>query len=335
MKKVTAVAHSNLAFVKYWGKIDPVLNIPTNNSISMNLSGAKTTTSVEIDQSLPADEYYYNDQPLDLEGNFAKRLNAHINRFREFSRDHLPVRVRTNNSFPDGVGFASSASGFAALTLACSHAFGLEFNEKQLSIWSRQGSGSACRSIPSGFVEWVAGKSNEDSYAKQIAPHTHWDIVDLAVVVSSKEKSVSSTMGHQLATASPFWDARMDSLPKRTNEIREAILEKDFTTFGREVELEAISLHTIAMTSPYTQKDNWFSGIYYWEPETIEVIKAIQEWRGKGLEAYFTLDAGPTVHILCQSKTLEELKKEVIALSGGREWMLIENSPAPGAYIQE
>ena len=331
----TTIAHPNLAFIKYWGKTDSELNIPTNNSISMNLSGVKTKTTVELDDSLQVDEYYVNGTEVNRETGFGGRIKTHIDRIRALANVSYPVRVLTENSVPASVGFASSASGFAALSLACTKVFGIDLDEKDLSILARQGSGSACRSIPSGFVEWNAGSTNEDSYSYQLAPPTHWDLVDVAVVVSSEEKEVSSSLGHQLAAQSPFWHARLETLPKRIIQVRDALLKRDFQTFGQEIELEAISFHAVALTSPYKLDTTWHSGIYYWDSETLELVKSVQLWREHGLKVYFSLDAGPTVHMICESHSLDNVMEAIVGQKGNRNWSIITNFPAQGAHLIE
>jgi diphosphomevalonate decarboxylase len=245
--------------------------------------------------------------------------------------------IITENSFPEAVGIASSASGFAALTLAASAAAGLNLNQKELSSLARLGSGSACRSIPDGFVEWITLDNSNSSYAIQLASPNHWDIHILTVILSHKAKTVSSSTGHNLASASPFFNTRLESLDERLDIVRSAILERDFNTFGRETELEALSFHTIAMTSPFQNPDDgWSSGVYYWLPESIELILAVQSWRNEGIEVYFTMDAGPSVHIICQHKDLEvvrSLLQETESKIKGRKWDILINSPAVGARL--
>src|SRR5262249_47795066 len=151
----SATAHANLAFVKYWGKKDAALNIPTNGSISMNLSDARTTTTVAFDPALPADEIFRQDKNSLADAAFAARTSKHLDRLRALAGVQTRARVTTNNEFPAGVGIASSASGMAALTAATAAALSLNVSERELSALARLGSGSACRSIPSGFVEWI------------------------------------------------------------------------------------------------------------------------------------------------------------------------------------
>ena len=334
MKKVVVEAPSNLAFVKYWGKINSELNIPYNSSISVNLSNAKTTTTIQFDEDLKEDEVV--NASGKTSASFSFRITNHLNRIRSIAKVDTKARVFTQNTFPTGVGIASSASGFAALTLASITALDLKLSEKELSSLSRLGSGSACRSIPNGFVEWRAGSDNDTSYAVSIAQPNYWDISILSVVVTKKEKEYSSTDGHALSLNSPFFEARMKQLPERLNTVRKAILEKDFDAFGREIEIEAISMHSIAMTAQSQNMKSWISGIYYWIPETLELIKEVQKWRSEGLRLYFTLDAGPTVHLVCETNNMSQVKSAIDALekkASNRTWDTLINFPTLGARV--
>ncbi|MBZ0282922.1 MAG: diphosphomevalonate decarboxylase [Anaerolineae bacterium] len=334
MQKATALAHPNLAFLKYWGKRDSKLNIPLNNSISMNLGGVYTQTTVEFDNALAEDEVLVVGQGA--EAKFDRRVSKHLDRIRSLAQVSTRARVKTQNSFPAGTGFASSASGFAALTLAAAAALNLNLDERQLSILARQGSGSACRSIPDGFVEWIAGETSEDSFARQLATPDHWDIVDVAVAVSQEQKKVSSSEGHELALNSPFWDVRAGLLPSKYERMRHAILERNLVTFGQELETEAMMMHSIMMTSAHHDNTSWYSGIYYWLPDTLELIMAVQTWRADGLEVYFTLDAGPTVHLICLESNKSMVAEAVRRLATQHDrlnWVITENHPAPGARL--
>jgi diphosphomevalonate decarboxylase len=352
--KATAQAQANLAFIKYWGKADASINLPLNASISMNLSGATTVTTVEFDEQLTADQVLlrgaaplqahpqlplpFGDSFAEASISFAQRVSKHLDRMRALAGIRTRARVVTSNSFPAGAGIASSASGLAALTVAADAALGLHLDQRQLSIMARRGSGSACRSIPAGFVEWHAGTDTESSFATQIAPANHWPIVDLAVIVSHEPKKVPSSEGHQLALGSQFSQVRLDGLPERTASIRRAILDCDFETFGRETEAEALAMHAIAMTSAHVADGSWRSGVYYWLPDTIELLAAVQEWRAQGLGVYFTLDAGPTVHLLCLADHVSEVAAAVELLASereGRTWEIMRNDPGDGAVVVE
>lgn len=316
----TAIAPANIALIKYWGKRDASLNLPLNGSVSMNLSELSTTTTVQFSQ-LKKDE-------ISLDGHVAtaedrERVIRHLDRIRKMAGTSLRARVVSRNTFPTGVGIASSASGFAALTLAATGALGLGLSGRPLSILARRGSGSAARSIPDGFVEWVVGKKDEDSYAFSLHPPHYWDIHDVVVLVSRRTKKVSSTEGHSLAPTSPFFRARLRDIPRRLSSLKKALEEKDFSSFGRMIEEEALNMHAVMMTSN--------PPLLYWEPVTLQVMLIIFQMRDEGLQAYVTLDAGPTVHVICQAADAKRLARKLRTVEG--VIAVIDNKPAMGVRL--
>jgi diphosphomevalonate decarboxylase len=222
-----------------------------------------------------------------------------------------------------GTGIASSASGFAALTVAAAAAAGLELEEAALSALARRGSGSAARSIPGGYVEWLAGSDDATSYAASIAPPEHWALRDLVAVVSRAPKAVGSSDGHAAALASPLFGARVAHAPAALAGTRTAVLARDIDTLGPLIEAEALSLHAVAMTGA--------PSLLYWLPGTVALLHAVRAWRADGLPVYFTLDAGPNVHILCPQAAAAELR----ALLAGRPEVaeVLDNTPGGAARL--
>jgi diphosphomevalonate decarboxylase len=218
------------------------------------------------------------------------------------------ARMESENNFPMGAGIASSASAFAALALASSTAAGLHLDEAALSRLARTGSGSACRSIPSGFVEWLADGCDPDSRADSIAPPQHWDLRDCVAIISREHKPTGSTEGHALAHTSPLQKARVDGAPERLSQCRKAILEKDFEAFADVTELDNNLMHAVMMTSR--------PQLIYWQPATIAVMKAVQAWRAAGLAACYTIDAGPNVHVICERTDQEQVQARLRQIPG-------------------
>lgn len=321
MKK-TAQAPANIAFIKYWGLKNNELRIPTNGSISMNLSGLLTTVTVEIDDALSKDDILINGK---ADTDRSERVRKHLDLIRNKVGLKTKARVATHNNFPMATGLASSASAFSALTFAAVSAYETSLSEREISILARQGSGSSCRSIPSGFVEWIGGDSSESSYAQSIFPPDFWDIVDIVAVVSTDEKKVSSTQGHLCVLTSPFFSARLSHIDVKLKSVKDALGKRDFDRFGSLIEQEALELQAIGMTSK--------PPILYMSPETIEVLQFVQKLRENGLPLYFTLDAGPNVHIFVEAKNKEKVLKELQRISSIKE--LISNVPAAGAKIVE
>src|SRR5258705_8049641 len=176
MTTATAKAFPNIAFIKYWGNRENTLRLPMNGSISMNLDGLYTRTTVSFQNSLPFDELIINGH--EIIGTGLNRVSYILDIVRGMVDIHEHAEIVSENNFPAGAGIASSASAFAALALAGSKAAGLDLSEPELSRLARRGSGSASRSIPSGFVEWQVGTTDEDSFAFSIAPADHWKLVD-------------------------------------------------------------------------------------------------------------------------------------------------------------
>lgn len=320
--KATAVAPSNIAFIKYWGRKDEVLRLPENGSISMNLSNLITTTTVEFEKNFKEDSIEINGIKEEGEGN---RAVKHLDRIRKIAKINYKVKVVTKNNFPTGTGLSSSASGFAALTLAASKAAGLNLSEKELSILARQGSGSACRSIPDGFVEWLDGDTSETSYGVSLYPENYWDIVDVVAVVSRNKKEVSTTEGQKLAASSPFFKVRKEKIKDKIKLIKKYLKEKDFKNFGELVETEALELHSIMLTST--------PSLIYLLPGSLRVMHLTKKWRQEGLQVYFTVNTGQDIHLICQEKDEKALIKKLEKVEDVQK--TIVNYCSKGAYLTE
>lgn len=319
--KTTAVAPSNIAFIKYWGRKNEDLRLPSNASISMNLDNLLTTTTVEFADDYNADILKINNQDVTNEG--FEKVTKHLDRVRKLANINLHAKVVSNNSFPAGTGLSSSASGFAALTLAATAAAGLKLSQKELSILARQGSGSACRSIPNGFVEWLDGDTSETSYAESLYPENYWNLTDIVAVLTREVKEVATTEGHKLATASAFFETRQDNINHKISEIKTALAKKDFTLFGEITEAEALELHAIMITT--------IPSLIYWHPTTITLMKAVKRLRAEGIEAYFTINTGANVHVICETKNADKVSK-IISETKGVEQIIV-NKPSKGASL--
>ncbi len=323
LRKITARAPSNLAFVKYWGRKDEVLAIPTNGSVSVALDGMHSTTTVEFSDAQKEDSMVLNGKALS--GFALERVTEQLDRIRNMAKIQLKARVVSTNSFPTGTGLSTSASGFAALTLAGTKAAGLELSEKELSIFARQSSsGSACRSIPAGFCEWYDGTTSETSFAESFLPPEHWDLSFLAAVVSSKPKHLPSTIGHRGAQTSPFFETRDSLMPNRIKKVKKYLKEKDFALLGEAMEAEALELHAIMLT----QKP----ALIYWSAGTVALMQMCQKWREDGvIEAYFSVNTGQDIYFMVRRKD-EELLKTILQKTGMVKELIL-NHPGMGARI--
>jgi len=288
MHTASAIAHPNIAFIKYWGNRNHELRLPSNGSISMNLAGLETRTTVRFDSALAADTLQLNGAPAALAQ--VARVAGILDLVRGMAGLNEYAEVTSSNNFPSGSGIASSSSAFAALALAASAAAGLALDEAALSRLARRGSGSASRSVPAGFVEWQAADTDEQSYAASVAPPDHWDLVDSIAVISEEHKTVGSSAGHPLADTSPLQAARLAGAEQRLAHARAAILQRDLPALAAVMELDNHLMHAVMMTSQ--------PPLLYWQPPSLAVMQAVAAWRVDGLQAGYTLDAGPNVHVL-------------------------------------
>jgi diphosphomevalonate decarboxylase len=317
----TAVAHPNIAFIKYWGIRDAKLHLPSNGSISMNLGALETRVTVTFDSHLEQDELEINQQVV--LGERFHRITEFMDVIRKLAHKKTHARIESENKFPMAAGLASSASAFAALALAGSKAIGLELDEPALSRLARRGSGSACRSIPAGFVEWTAGTSDRSSFGSSLAGPEHWDLVDCIALVKTTEKMLSSKEGHSLAHTSPMQDSRVKDAPRRLEICRNAILQKDFDPLAMISEIDSLWMHAVMMTST--------PALMYWEPATIQILKAVATARNEGLSVFATVDAGPNVHVITPKSNMNEAVAMLQSLPGVIK--VIVSPAGGGAYL--
>jgi diphosphomevalonate decarboxylase len=311
-RKASVTAPANIAFVKYWGARDLERAFPLNPSISMTLTRCLTHTTVEHGAGDGDDEVWIAGDGGSLAPpprRFAERVLRQLGRIRRLAGAGGAFRIATRNSFPADAGLASSASGFAALTLAATLALGLELSREELSDLARQsGSGSAARSLLGGYVEWPRGAGEAAGYAFALAPPGHWDLRDVIALVADAPKASSSLEGHRRARSSAFFASRLELLPGRLAAVRRAIADRDLRTLGPAVEAEAIDLHLIAMSSK--------PPIFYWAPATLAVLAEVRQMRRDGVRAWATLDAGPNVHVLCEPRDEEAVAARLAAVPG-------------------
>jgi len=304
----TAIACANVALIKYWGKRDVGLNLPATGSISLTLAGLETRTSVVFDADLAADELWLN-------GTLEKGTTARVARILDLVRAAAGLgacaRVESENNFPTGAGLASSASGFAALALAASRAAGLALDSAALSTLARRGSGSAARSLAGGFVELHVGTRTDgaDCVAEQILPSDAWPLAVVVCVTSSAAKSVGSTAGMESTRAtSPYWQGWLASAEQDLGAMRRAVLARDLQLVGELAEHSCLKMHALALSTD--------PALVYWRPATLAVMHEVYALRRRGVAAYFTIDAGPQVKVLCLPESRDAVAKALVAVPG-------------------
>ncbi len=320
-RTATAVASPNIALIKYWGNLDPELRLPSNGSISMTLGGLQTRTRVTFSVDLPSDQLTIQGKASTTQA--TARVSEHLDRIRALAHTTDRATVDSESNFPSDAGIASSAAAFAALTLAATAACGLSLDPPALSRLARRASGSACRSIYAGYVEWPLTDRDEDSVARPLAPPDHWPLTDLIAVVDLGSKVLGSTDGHALATTSPLQAARVADSARRLTICRQAILQRDFPALAKIVELDSLMMHAVMMTST--------PSLLYWLPSTVDVLRQVSDWRRSGLSVCTTIDAGPNVHCLCTSDDAPEIESRLLREPGVKT--VLRAYPGPGAAL--
>jgi diphosphomevalonate decarboxylase len=301
--KATAVAHPNIALVKYWGKRDERLILPHQSSLSVTLGPLSVTTTVE---------WGGHDEQVEIGGEPAKgaeaaRVIAVLDLVRAQKPSLGKAVVRSQGDFPKAAGLASSAAAFAALAVAARAAAGFGRDVRAESILARQGSGSACRSIQGGVCVWHRGEKPDgsDSYATQEA---QWPELRLLVaMVSREEKEVKSRDGMRSAVeTSPYYPAWVKDAEGEISKALEAIRRKDLSAIGELAERNAWRMHATSLAAD--------PPLCYLKPQTLEVIARLSSLRREGVPAYFTLDAGPNPVVLTDEAHAAAVEEALRAL---------------------
>ncbi|KAM4596289.1 diphosphomevalonate decarboxylase [Fundulus diaphanus] len=317
---VTCTAPVNIAVIKYWGKRDEDLILPINSSLSVTLhqDQLKTTTTVAISRTFQADRLWLNGKEEDINH---PRLQSCLREIRRLARkrrndgDPRPtdsvglsqkVHICSVNNFPTAAGLASSAAGFACLVHTLAQAFGVE---GELSGIARQGSGSACRSMYGGFVQWIMGKEEDgkDSVAQQVEPESHWPELRILVLVASAErKPIGSTSGMQTSvqTSSLLKHRAEAVVPRRMVDMIEAVRRRDFLAFAELTMKDSNQFHATCLDT--------YPPIFYLNSvsqQIMHLVHGYNKYYGETRLAY-SFDAGPNAVIF----TLQQFVPEFVQL---------------------
>jgi diphosphomevalonate decarboxylase len=324
-RSATAVAGTNIALVKYWGKRDAALNLPAAGSLSLTLDALGTRTTVRFSAALAADRLTLNGAAADARA--TSRVTKFLDRVRARAEITTRADVVTENTVPTASGLASSASGFAALALAATRAAALPATPAELSELARLGSGSAARSIFGGFVEMARGEraDGRDAVATPLA--SDWSDVRLVVAVTSDaQKSLGSTEAmERTARTSPYYDAWIASVAADLVDARAAVAARDLARLGAVAERSALRMHASALAAE--------PGILYWNPATVAAIHAVRALRTGGVPAHFTIDAGPHVKVLTTAAYAQTVADALLRTSGVLRTVVA--SPGEGAHLVE
>ncbi|CAL7935812.1 unnamed protein product [Xylocopa violacea] len=306
MSTVTCIAPVNIAVIKYWGKRDETLILPTNDSISITLDTehlhAKTT--VMASPNFKEDRIWLNGQEEDIKN---PRLQNCLTEIRKRTEDSSrigkwKVHICSENNFPTAAGLASSAAGYACLVAALAKLYEVKGD---ISSIARVGSGSACRSVYGGFVKWSMGSqpNGSDSIAEQIAPATHWsEMRILVLVVNDSKKKDSSVIGMKrtMETSDLYKHRVKHVVPDRVNKMQQAIIKKDFKTFAEHTMKDSNSLHAVCLDA--------YPPVIYMNSISHEIINFIHAYNNAANEVKvaYTFDAGPNAVLYLLEENVEQ-----------------------------
>lgn len=297
-----ALAHSNIALAKYWGKRDIERNLPDVPSLSLTLAALSTRTSVQFDPGARDDEVTLNGAAADAGA--AAKVGALLERVRSEAGIGWRARVTTSNDFPTASGLASSASGFAALALAALGAAGLSWPSPAVSALARASSVSAARSIFGGFVRLEAGAEQAEPIAADAS-----GLRMVIAVTQTTPKKVGSTHGMlRTQQTSPYYDAWRSAAPRIYSDLRGALARGELDRVGEAMEQSTLCMHaTMLAAAP---------AIIYFSPQTIAAMNCVRDLRASGAFAYFTMDAGPHVKVLTLAEQAERVRRELELVPG-------------------
>ena len=318
-KQATAVAHPNIALVKYWGKRDRALNLPATSSLSVTLERFETRTTVTWGAA--QDEVVLDGDRV--EGKPAQRVLDFLDLI---DAERPPCSVHSGSNFPVAAGLASSSSAFSALALAATAAAGQALEPAALSVLARRGSGSACRSLWGGFVHWTRGEraDGQDSHGHPIPLPEPWDLRVVVAVVHAGPKAVGSTVGMVRTRAtSPVFPVFVAENEGLVLEARQAVLGRDLHTLIGCMERSTTLMHASMLAA--------VPSVRYLKPGSLAVLDAVDDLRADGVPCGWTMDAGPNVKVLCRAvdapvvqRALEPLVRAVHVLGPGGPAHLVE-----------
>ena len=324
MQKVKYEAPSNIALVKYWGKFGN--QFPRNASVSFTLSNCKSIFEIKLEDKSSKEI----EVEVKFEGNKNPKFAEKITRF--FAKissdypivDQFKFNIESSNTFPHSSGIASSASSMAALAMCLEELQHGTPDIQRASTTARIGSGSASRSVISKLGWWGNHKAQPLSSNEYAIPvwedsdeifHSYQNAIFIA---SSGEKSVSSSLGHELMHNHIYGDLRFQNAHQNIIDLYGAMREGDLEKWGEILEYEALSLHALMMMSR--------PSFILMKPTTITMIEKIRNYReASKLPVYFTLDAGPNIHLLYPKNIEKELgdfiENEMVPLCENEVWI--------------
>ncbi|MDC0186071.1 diphosphomevalonate decarboxylase [Gammaproteobacteria bacterium] len=316
MTYIKAIAHPNFALIKYWGKSDALNNLPDMSSISITIDTLFSTAKVSFDSSLKKDLWVLND----IEQESLGQIKPTINYLKSFKSVKEFCVIESINNFPTAAGLASSASGVASIVIAINELFNIQLSEKELINAAILGSGSAPRSLYSGFVYL-----NKKNYScETILDGNEWPLKIIICQTSSDRKLVSSRDGMRISKSTSSY--YKDWVNDQNNDIKKALKAinmKNFDLLGEVSEDSCKKMHKVMETSK--------PPLIYRNSTTHLCIQKIEEMKVNGIDIFYTIDAGPQVKIICKDQYTDQVISEMKSIPNMQD--IIEVNIGQGARL--
>jgi diphosphomevalonate decarboxylase len=306
--QATAVAQPNIALIKYWGKRDVSRNLPAVGSISITLRDLFTRMQVRFEEELASDALTVNGSPDDK---MLPRLSACLDSVA--GRERLRARIESTCNFPIAEGLASSASSFAALTVAAAAATGSKADTLGLARLAGRASGSAARSLFGGFVE--LSNDDDDIELHELCSPDAWPLRVVVAITETGPKAVGSTEAMETSRrTSPFYSSWVSEQEHDLAVAREAIAGRDFEKLAAIAEHNCLKMHSVMWASR--------PPMVYWNAATMRCLQTVRQLQGQGVGVFFTIDAGPQVKAVCLPEAETRVAAALRATEGVRDVMV-------------
>ena len=312
--QATAIAQPNIALIKYWGKRDVEQNLPAVGSISITLSELQTEVSVELSSGLKSDEMRVNGKKNQA---MLPRISACLDRVIGEIRPRACITSHSN--FPIAAGLASSASAFAATTVAAASAAGRSYSTEELARLAGRASGSAARSLYGGFVELKNSADSIDLTA--LCAADSWPLQLVVAITETGPKPVGSTAAMEVSReTSPFYASWIEQQDRDLDIARVAIQQHDFAKLAAISEHNCLKMHSVMWASR--------PPMVYWNSATMRCMQTVRQLQEEGRQVFFTIDAGPQVKAVCLPEDAEVVRKALSQTTGVQEIMVSGLGPA-------
>jgi len=318
LKSATAIAHPNFALIKYWGKSNVSGNIPAMSSLAITLDSMTSETTVSFPDDLKKDTWMLNgvEQPS------LGQIQLPCDHLKKISQIDQPCLIESTNNFPTAAGLASSASGIASLITALDNALGTKLSNQQMVEAAILGSGSAARSLFSGFVHLEVVQ--DQLKCATILEAKEWPLNVIVCITSTKQKTVSSRQGMEISKkTSPMYSDWVSNHQEDMEHAVQAIATKNFKQLGKIAEQNCLKMHKVMITSQ--------PPIDYWNPATYTCVETVKDMQRKGIPVFFTIDAGPQVKVICEPDVCKDVVSLMERVPGVQS--IIESSLGKGARI--